>query len=135
MQYIRRVRRLHLCVCRVRAAEGSALRALKEKLFSHRSELMLGFQQYDQNNAGALFLLFTICNFPKFFSILMCKLFLTPLGTVSVSEWALVLETVVRLDLPWRTLRPHLVHLAPDGRVKYQTCFEDMEPGTPLAQV
>lgn len=65
----------------------------------------------------------------------MCKLFLTPLGTVSVSEWALVLETVVRLDLPWRTLRPHLVHLAPDGRVKYQTCFEDMEPGTPLAQV
>lgn len=65
----------------------------------------------------------------------MCKLFLTPLGTVSVSEWALVLETVVRLDLPWRTLRPHLVHLALDGRVKYQTCFEDMEPGTPLAQV
>lgn len=57
------------------------------------------------------------------------------LGTVSVSEWALVLETVVRLDLPWRTLRPHLVHLAPDGRVKYQSCFEDMEPGIPLAQV
>lgn len=54
---------------------------------------------------------------------------------MSVSEWALVLETVVRLDLPWRTLRPHLVQLAPDGRVKYQSCFEDMEPGIPLAQV
>lgn len=55
MQCIRRIRRLHLCACRVRAAEGSALRALKEKLFSHHSELMLGFQQYDQNNTGALF--------------------------------------------------------------------------------
>lgn len=44
-------------LCRVRAAEGSALRALKEKLFSHRSELMLGFQQYDHNNTGACFLL------------------------------------------------------------------------------
>lgn len=40
---------------RVRAAEGSALRALKEKLFTHRSELILGFQQYDHNNTGLLF--------------------------------------------------------------------------------
>lgn len=123
-----------LCVCSVRAAEGSALRALKEKLFSHRSELMLGFQQYDHNNAGAFFLL--ICNFfQKYSSTPAYKRFSSIPGTVSVSEWALVLETVVRLDLPWRTLRPHLVHLAPDGRVKYQTCFEDMEPGIPLAQV
>ncbi|XP_067352109.1 serine/threonine-protein phosphatase with EF-hands 1 isoform X1 [Channa argus] len=92
---------------RVRAAEGSALRALKEKLFTHRSELMAGFQQYDQNN--------TSC--------------------VSVSEWALVLETVLRLDLPWRTLRPHLTRLAPDGSVEYQSCFEDMGPGISLPQV
>ncbi|XP_051234478.1 serine/threonine-protein phosphatase with EF-hands 1 [Dicentrarchus labrax] len=92
---------------RVRAAEGSALRALKEKLFTHRSELMSGFQQYDQNNTGC----------------------------VSVSEWAQVLESVLRLDLPWRTLRPHLACLAPDGSVEYQSCFEDMEPGIPLSQV
>lgn len=136
MPFIRRVRRLHLCACRVRAAEGSALRALKEKLFSHRSELMLGFQQYDQNNTGVLFYFFSNMQFSQIFLHSYVQTFLDPpLGTVSVSEWALVLETVVRLDLPWRTLRPHLVHLAPDGRVKYQTCFEDMEPGTPLAQV
>ncbi|XP_068172636.1 serine/threonine-protein phosphatase with EF-hands 1 isoform X2 [Antennarius striatus] len=92
---------------RVQAAEGSALRALKEKLFTHRSELMSGFQQYDQNNTGV----------------------------VSVSEWALVLESVLRLDLPWRTLRPHLARLAPDGSVEYQSCFEDMEPGMTLSQV
>ncbi|XP_041838190.1 serine/threonine-protein phosphatase with EF-hands 1 [Melanotaenia boesemani] len=92
---------------RVRAAEGSALRALKEKLFAHRSELMAGFQQYDQND----------------------------IGSVSVSEWAEVLESVLRLDLPWRTLRLHLAHLTPDGSVDYQSCFEDMGPGVPLPQV
>uniref|UniRef100_A0A4W6CGX1 Serine/threonine-protein phosphatase n=1 Tax=Lates calcarifer TaxID=8187 RepID=A0A4W6CGX1_LATCA len=92
---------------RVRAAEGSALRALKEKLFAHRSELLAGFQQYDLNNTGS----------------------------VSVSEWAQVLESVLRLDVPWRTLRPHLTRLAPDGSVEYQSCFEDMGPGIPLPQV
>ena len=54
---------------------------------------------------------------------------------MSVSEWALVLESVLRLDLPWRTLRPHLAHLAADGSVEYQTCFEDMGPGTQMPQV
>ncbi|XP_011608508.1 serine/threonine-protein phosphatase with EF-hands 1 isoform X3 [Takifugu rubripes] len=92
---------------RVRAAEGSAFRALKEKLFTHRSELILGFQEYDHNNTG----------------------------TILVSEWAQVLETGLRLDLPWRTLRPHLVRLASGGRVDYQSCFEDMEPGVPQVEV
>uniref|UniRef100_A0A8C6UBM7 Serine/threonine-protein phosphatase with EF-hands n=1 Tax=Neogobius melanostomus TaxID=47308 RepID=A0A8C6UBM7_9GOBI len=92
---------------RVRVAEGSALRALKEKLFTHRSELMAGFMECDHNN--------TAC--------------------VSVSDWAQVLETVLRLDLPWRTLRPHLVRLTAEGAVEYQSCFEDMGSGAQLAQV
>ncbi|KAF3832842.1 hypothetical protein F7725_026507 [Dissostichus mawsoni] len=92
---------------RVRVAEGSALKALKEKLFSHRSELLSGLQQYDHKNTG----------------------------NVSVSDWAQVLESVLRLDLPWRTLRPHLARLAPDGSVEYKSCFEDMESGIPLPQV
>uniref|UniRef100_A0A8C4ZA21 Serine/threonine-protein phosphatase n=1 Tax=Gadus morhua TaxID=8049 RepID=A0A8C4ZA21_GADMO len=92
---------------RVRAAEGSALRALQEKLFSHRSELLTGFLPFDHNNTGF----------------------------VSVSEWAQVLETVLRLDLPWRTLRPHLARLAPDGSVEYLSCFDYMGPGLHLPQV
>lgn len=56
-------------------------------------------------------------------------------GCISVSEWALVVESVLRLDLPWRTLRPRLAQLAPDGRINYQSCFEDMGPGQPIAQV
>ncbi|XP_017295957.1 serine/threonine-protein phosphatase with EF-hands 1 isoform X2 [Kryptolebias marmoratus] len=105
-QVSRTTRRLTLTQ-RVRAAEGSALRALKEKLFAHRSELIAGFQQNEQNNTGS----------------------------VSVSEWAQVLESVLRLDLPWRTLRPHLARLAADGSVEYLSCFEDMGPGLPLPQV
>uniref|UniRef100_A0A8C6U5Z9 Serine/threonine-protein phosphatase n=1 Tax=Neogobius melanostomus TaxID=47308 RepID=A0A8C6U5Z9_9GOBI len=89
---------------RVRVAEGSALRALKEKLFTHRSELMAGFMECDHNNTGKH-------------------------SCVSVSDWAQVLETVLRLDLPWRTLRPHLVRLTAEGAVEYQSCFEDMGSG------
>ncbi|XP_041702768.1 serine/threonine-protein phosphatase with EF-hands 1 [Coregonus clupeaformis] len=92
---------------RVNVAEGSALRALQEKLFAHRSELMAAFQQYDTSNSGC----------------------------ISVSEWALVVESVLRLDLPWRTLRPRLARLATDGSVDYQSCFEDMGPGQPIPQV
>ncbi|MEQ2184805.1 hypothetical protein GOODEAATRI_011914 [Goodea atripinnis] len=79
---------------------GNGNKSLKEKLFAHRSELMTSFQQYDPKETGC----------------------------VSVGEWAKVLESVLRLDLPWRTLRPHLVHLAPDGSVEYQSCFEDVSP-------
>ncbi|XP_012675198.1 serine/threonine-protein phosphatase with EF-hands 1 isoform X2 [Clupea harengus] len=92
---------------RVSVAEGSALKALQEKLFAHRSELMAAFQQYDTNNTGCL----------------------------SVSDWAQVVESVLRLDLPWRTLRPRLARLAPDGNVEYRSCFEDVSPGQPVPQV
>lgn len=128
-----------VCVCRVRAAEGSALRALKQKLFTHRSELMSGFEQYDHNNTGGLFSLrlthWYTCIHPGSRVVVIFKHSFFFSGSVSVSEWALVLETVLRLDLPWRTLRPHLARLAPDGSVEYHSCFEDMVPGNPLTQV
>ncbi|CAL9701441.1 unnamed protein product [Knipowitschia caucasica] len=92
---------------RVRVVESSALRALKEKLFTHRSELMAAFKEFDHNLKGC----------------------------VSVSEWAHVLESTLRLDLPWRTLRPHLVRVTAEGAVEYGSCFEDMGSGTQLAQV
>eukprot|EP00063_Salmo_salar_P066801 XP_014041636.1 PREDICTED: serine/threonine-protein phosphatase with EF-hands 2-like [Salmo salar] len=105
-QVSRNTRKLTLTQ-RVNVAEGSAVRAVQEKLFAHRSELMAAFQQYDTSNSGC----------------------------ISICEWALVVESVLRLDLPWRTLRPRLAQLAPDGRIDYQSCFEDMGPGQPIAQV
>ncbi|KAM6977954.1 serine/threonine-protein phosphatase with EF-hands 1 [Aplochiton taeniatus] len=92
---------------RVSVAESSAVRALKEKLFAHRSELMTAFQQYDYNNTGC----------------------------ISVSDWAVAIESVLKLDLPWRTLRPRLARLTLGGAVEYSSCFEDMGPGQPLPQV
>ncbi|KAJ8399617.1 hypothetical protein AAFF_G00410280 [Aldrovandia affinis] len=92
---------------RVSVAEGSALKALQEKLFAHRSELMNTFQKYDRNNTG----------------------------WISPSEWAQAVESVLRLDLPWRTLRPRLARLTQDGNVEYLSCFENIYAGQPLPQV
>lgn len=44
-----------MCVhFRVSVAESSALKALQEKLFAHRSELIAAFQQYDIYNTGRM---------------------------------------------------------------------------------
>lgn len=121
-------------------AESSALKALQEKLFARRSELMAAFQQHDLYNTGKITQMndllanitahsFSILLFP--FSFRSCSF----TGRISTNEWAQVVESVLRLDLPWRTLRPHLVRLASDGNVEYESCFENIGPGQPMPQV
>uniref|UniRef100_A0A8C4GSV8 Serine/threonine-protein phosphatase with EF-hands n=1 Tax=Dicentrarchus labrax TaxID=13489 RepID=A0A8C4GSV8_DICLA len=61
--------------------ERSALRALKEQLFVHKSDLISAFHEFDPNNTGL----------------------------ISLSHWASVTEKVLNLGLPWRVLRPQLV--------------------------
>uniref|UniRef100_A0A8C3XI11 Serine/threonine-protein phosphatase n=1 Tax=Chelydra serpentina TaxID=8475 RepID=A0A8C3XI11_CHESE len=82
-----------------RYIEWSALKSLREKLYSQRSELIAAFRQYDPNYTGR----------------------------ISATEWASAVESVLHLDLPWRTLRSRLVQLAPDGSVEYLSCFNDLE--------
>uniref|UniRef100_A0A674IXV0 Serine/threonine-protein phosphatase n=1 Tax=Terrapene triunguis TaxID=2587831 RepID=A0A674IXV0_9SAUR len=82
-----------------RYIEWSALKSLREKLYSRRSELIAAFRQYDPNYTGR----------------------------ISATEWASAVESVLHLDLPWRTLRSRLVQLAPDGSVEYLSCFNDLE--------
>uniref|UniRef100_A0A8C3RN07 Serine/threonine-protein phosphatase n=1 Tax=Chelydra serpentina TaxID=8475 RepID=A0A8C3RN07_CHESE len=84
---------------RVSVVEWSALKSLREKLYSQRSELIAAFRQYDPNYTGR----------------------------ISATEWASAVESVLHLDLPWRTLRSRLVQLAPDGSVEYLSCFNDLE--------
>ncbi|KAM9172843.1 serine/threonine-protein phosphatase with EF-hands 1 isoform 1-T2 [Pangshura tecta] len=84
---------------RVSVVEWSALKSLREKLYSRRSELIAAFRQYDPNYTGR----------------------------ISATEWASAMESVLHLDLPWRTLRSRLVQLAPDGSVEYLSCFNDLE--------
>uniref|UniRef100_A0A8C8SJR0 Serine/threonine-protein phosphatase with EF-hands n=1 Tax=Pelusios castaneus TaxID=367368 RepID=A0A8C8SJR0_9SAUR len=84
---------------RVSVVEWSALKSLREKLYSRRSELIAAFRQYDPNDTGR----------------------------ISTSEWASAVESVLNLALPWRTLRSRLVQLAQDGSVEYLSSFSDLE--------
>ncbi|MBN3285913.1 PPE2 phosphatase, partial [Polyodon spathula] len=104
---------------RVSVAEGSALKSLQEKLYAHRSELIAAFKQHDISSTG------------KWHSSNV----LEDYRTVSTSDWASAVESVLRLDLPWRTLRSRLVRLAPDGSVEYMSCFEDLHMGQPIKEV
>uniref|UniRef100_A0A670YF72 Serine/threonine-protein phosphatase n=1 Tax=Pseudonaja textilis TaxID=8673 RepID=A0A670YF72_PSETE len=92
---------------RVTAIELSALKGLREKLYTHKSDLIAAFTQYD------------------------------PLGTgrISLGQWASAMESVLHLDIPWRTLRSRLVCLAPDGSVEYLSCFDNLEIILPIKEV
>lgn len=48
-------------------------------------------------------------------------------GNISVSDWAAAMESVLCLELPWRTLLSHLAKTDPDGKVDYMSCFHNME--------
>uniref|UniRef100_A0A8D0HRK7 Serine/threonine-protein phosphatase n=1 Tax=Sphenodon punctatus TaxID=8508 RepID=A0A8D0HRK7_SPHPU len=92
---------------RVSVVEWSALKSLREKFYKQRSELIAAFRRYDPNYTGQ----------------------------ISASEWASAVESVLQLDLPWRTLRSRLVKLAQDGSVEYLSCFNDLEMEQPIKEV
>ncbi|XP_062983754.1 serine/threonine-protein phosphatase with EF-hands 1 [Elgaria multicarinata webbii] len=92
---------------RVTAVELSALKCLREKLFTHKSELIAAFRQYDPNYTGR----------------------------ISPSEWASAVKSVLQLDLPWRTLRSRLVYLAQDGSIEYLSSFVNVEIKLPIKEV
>uniref|UniRef100_A0A3Q3VM71 Serine/threonine-protein phosphatase with EF-hands n=1 Tax=Mola mola TaxID=94237 RepID=A0A3Q3VM71_MOLML len=75
---------------RQRYMRPSALRALKEQLFAHKSDLMSAFQEFDPSNTGM----------------------------ISLRHWASATERVLKLGLPWRVLRPQLVSSAQHMEVK-----------------
>ncbi|KAL8190297.1 UNVERIFIED_CONTAM: hypothetical protein K2H54_047726 [Gekko kuhli] len=45
------------------------------------------------------------------------------------------MESVLHLDLPWRTLRSRLVRLAKDGNVEYLSSFDALEIKLPIKEV
>ncbi|XP_048115901.1 serine/threonine-protein phosphatase with EF-hands 2-like [Alosa alosa] len=88
--------------------ERSALRALREQFFAHKSDLMSVFQQYDPDNTGL----------------------------ISLKDWAVAMETVLHLALPWRVLRSQLVNSTQDGMLDYHSWFRELditEPNKELA--
>ncbi|KAE8630966.1 hypothetical protein XENTR_v10001034 [Xenopus tropicalis] len=91
---------------RVSTVEESALRALREKLFAHKSDLMNAFRNYDNNQTGY----------------------------INLSDWAIVLESVLNLGLPWRMLRPQLIHSSPEGLLRYREWFDELSVCQPIQE-
>ncbi|XP_036834942.1 serine/threonine-protein phosphatase with EF-hands 2 [Oncorhynchus mykiss] len=87
--------------------ERSALRALREKLFAHKSDLISSFQEYDPENTGL----------------------------ISLGHWACAMEAVLRLGLPWRVLRTQLVGDTLDGMLDYHLWFRELSITEPNTEV
>ncbi|XP_010145571.1 PREDICTED: serine/threonine-protein phosphatase with EF-hands 2 [Eurypyga helias] len=83
---------------RISRVEESAFRALREKLFAHTSALISAFKAYDKDNTGR----------------------------ITLSNWATAVESVLRLGLPWRMLRPQLVRSTDDGMLEYKSWLDDL---------
>ncbi|KAM4819064.1 serine/threonine-protein phosphatase with EF-hands 1 [Thomomys bottae] len=84
---------------RVEVMESSAIRILKEKIISRKTDLVAAFQLRDHSRSGK----------------------------ISVAQWAFSMENILELNLPWRTLSPHLVNMDNDGNVDYMSIFQDIE--------
>ncbi|XP_077416312.1 serine/threonine-protein phosphatase with EF-hands 2 isoform X1 [Vanacampus margaritifer] len=79
--------------------ERSALKVLREQLFSHKSDLICAFKSFDCGNTGL----------------------------VSMTDWVTAVESVMRLGLPWRMLRSQLViSKRGDGLIDYQQWFNEL---------
>ncbi|XP_047227998.1 serine/threonine-protein phosphatase with EF-hands 2-like [Girardinichthys multiradiatus] len=87
--------------------ERSALRALRQQLFVHKSDLIGAFQEFDPNNTGV----------------------------ISLRHWATATESVLQLGLPWRMLRPQLVSRAQHGMVDYQQWIRELSITEPKPEV
>ncbi|KAJ1204888.1 hypothetical protein NDU88_000323 [Pleurodeles waltl] len=93
---------------RVSRVEESALRALREKLSGHKSDLIREFMRCDKDQTG----------------------------TITLNDWATALESVLKLGLPWRMLRPQLVtgRSIVDGLLKYKSWFDELTVQQPIRE-
>ncbi|XP_074474796.1 serine/threonine-protein phosphatase with EF-hands 2 [Sebastes fasciatus] len=87
--------------------ERSALRALREQLFVHKSDLISAFQEFDPNHKGM----------------------------ISLRNWASATERVLNLGLPWRVLRPQLVSSTQYGMVDYQLWIRELSINEPKLEI
>ncbi|XP_073333657.1 serine/threonine-protein phosphatase with EF-hands 2-like [Pagrus major] len=89
------------------STERSAIRALREQLFVHKSDLISAFREFDPNNTGL----------------------------ISLRHWASATERVLNLGLPWRVLRPQLVSSTKYGMVDYQQWIRELSITEPKLEI
>ncbi|XP_057675434.1 serine/threonine-protein phosphatase with EF-hands 2-like isoform X2 [Corythoichthys intestinalis] len=78
--------------------ERSALQALQQQLFIHKSDLISAFQAFDPNNTG----------------------------WISTRDWASATERTLKLGLPWRVLRPQIVSSTQHGMMEYKQWIREL---------
>uniref|UniRef100_A0A2K5VRM0 Serine/threonine-protein phosphatase with EF-hands n=1 Tax=Macaca fascicularis TaxID=9541 RepID=A0A2K5VRM0_MACFA len=83
---------------RISRVEESALRALREKLFAHSSDLLGEFKKHDADKVGL----------------------------ITLSDWAAAVESVLHLGLPWRMLRSQLVNSSADNMLEYKSWLKNL---------
>lgn len=49
-----------------------------------------------------------------------------PAGVVTLSDWAIAVESVLHLGLPWRMLRPQLVNSSVDNALEYKSWLDSL---------
>ncbi|XP_073654879.1 serine/threonine-protein phosphatase with EF-hands 1 isoform X2 [Tursiops truncatus] len=92
---------------RMNAVESRAIRMLKERMISQKTDLIRVFQLQDSSKSGKL----------------------------SVGQWAFSMENILGLNLPWRSLSSHLVTTDKDGNIDYMSSFQDIHIQKPVKEV
>nr|KAF6492819.1 protein phosphatase with EF-hand domain 1 [Molossus molossus] len=92
---------------RVNTIESNAIRILKERMISRKTDLIRVFQLQDRTKSGK----------------------------ISMGQWAFAMENVLGLNLPWRTLSSQLIITDQDGNVDYMSCFYDIHIQKPVKEV
>ncbi|XP_061655382.1 serine/threonine-protein phosphatase with EF-hands 2-like isoform X1 [Phyllopteryx taeniolatus] len=87
--------------------ERSALQALRQQVFVHKSDLISAFQAFDPDSTGL----------------------------ISTRDWASATESILKLGLPWRVLRPQLVSSTQHGKVEYRQWIRELSLTEPHLEI
>uniref|UniRef100_A0A2K5PIL5 Serine/threonine-protein phosphatase with EF-hands 1 n=1 Tax=Cebus imitator TaxID=2715852 RepID=A0A2K5PIL5_CEBIM len=91
---------------RVSTMENSAIKILRERMISRKSDLIHAFQHQDRRKSGKL----------------------------PVSQWAFCMESILGLNLPWRSLSSNLVIIDQNGNVEYMSSFRNIHIEKPIKE-
>uniref|UniRef100_A0A8I3WD32 Serine/threonine-protein phosphatase n=1 Tax=Callithrix jacchus TaxID=9483 RepID=A0A8I3WD32_CALJA len=91
---------------RVSTVENSAIKILRERMISRKTDLICAFQHQDRRKSGKL----------------------------PVSQWAFCMESILGLNLPWRSLSSNLVIIDQNGNVEYMSSFQNIQIEKPIQE-
>ncbi|XP_031232599.1 serine/threonine-protein phosphatase with EF-hands 1 isoform X2 [Mastomys coucha] len=89
---------------RVSAMECSAFKILKERMIARKTDLINAFELRDHSRSGK----------------------------ISLAQWAFSMESILGLNLPWRSLSSHLATIDSSGSVDYMSSFDDIHIEKPM---